>query len=72
MMTLLGSLLSALIPILLKTLSDRMETPQNKEKPNAIKELHRAKDSIGVAVAWKRHDNRLERLLLKAKTRNRP
>ena len=72
MITLLGSLLSALIPILLKSISDRIGTPQMKEKPNAIKELHRAKDSIGVAVAWKRHDNRLERLLLKAKTRNRP
>jgi len=48
-----------------------METPQVEEKQNELKRLYKAKNAKEIAVAWKRHDNNLERLLLKAKAKGK-
>ena len=48
-----------------------METPQVQEKQNELKQLYKAKNTKEVAVAWKRHDNDLERLLRKAKAKRK-
>lgn len=71
MITILTSIFSTIIPILLKYLSDRMETPQVQEKQNELKQLYKAKNTTEVAVAWKRHDNDLERLLRRAKAKHK-
>ena len=71
MITIITSIFSTIIPILLKYLSDRMETPQVEKKQNELKRLYKAKNTKEIAVAWKRHDNNLERLLLKAKAKRK-
>lgn len=69
-MTLLSGLVSAIIPILLSYLSDRMGAEnQVREKRDGLKALSRAKTGIEVASVWKRHDNDIDRLLQKATTK---
>lgn len=71
MTALLSTLLSAIIPILLKCLSDMIgQTSKQKEKRDGLKALNQAKTGVDVATVWKRHDNSIERLLLKAKAHN--
>ena len=68
MTALLSTLLPAIIPILLKCLSDMIGQPrEQKEKRDDLKALNQAKTGVDVAVVWQRHDNDIERLLLKAK-----
>ena len=72
-MTLLTSLLSAIMPILLGYLSDRMGSTAEpkKEKRDGLRAIQKAKTGVEVASAWKRHDDRVARLLLKAKAKRR-
>lgn len=66
-MTLLSGIVSAIIPILLSYLSDRIGAQQpEREKRDGLKALSKAKTGVEVASVWKRHDNDLEQLLLEA------
>lgn len=66
-------MLSAIMPILLSYLSDRMDStaePQ-KEKRDGLKAIQKANTGVQVASVWKRHDDRVSILLRKAKTKSR-
>lgn len=70
MITIISTILSAIIPILLKYLSDSMDVnTEQKESRDDLRAINKAKDGVEVNTVWKRHDNRVEQLLRKAKAK---
>lgn len=70
MITIISTILSAIIPILLKYLSDSMDVKtEQKESRDDLRAINKAKDGVEVNTVWKRHDNRVEQLLRKAKAK---
>ena len=71
MTTFLSALLSVIIPMILSYLSDKVgaNVESHREKRDGLKALNKAKTGVEVASTWKHHDNRIERLLLKARAR---
>lgn len=70
MIAIISTILSAIIPILLKYLSDSMDVnTEQKESRDDLRAINKAKDGVEVNTVWKRHDNRVEQLLRKAKAK---
>lgn len=70
MIAIISTILSAIIPILLKYLSDSMDVKtEQKESRDDLRAINKAKDGVEVNTVWKRHDNRVEQLLRKAKAK---
>lgn len=72
MTALLTTLLSAIIPILLNYLSGKIgATSEQKVRRDDLRELNKAQTDIEVASVWKRHDDHISSLLLKARAKRR-
>lgn len=66
-------LLTTIIPIVLNFICDRMTTSE-EPKPkgeNDVRRLQKSDDATSVSIAFARHDDKLRKLLLKAKSKVR-